>query len=53
MCLQVQLPQFRRAGLEVMAIASRKEDTAVTLAAQVPRSVARFRAKLTHVRPSM
>ena len=32
---QVQLPQFRRAGMEVTAIASRSQDTAVTLAATV------------------
>ncbi len=36
--LQVQLPQFRRAGMEVTAIASRKEESAVTVAAQVQRS---------------
>lgn len=32
---QVQLPQFRRAGLDVTAIASRSQDSAITLAATV------------------
>mmetsp|Transcript_11235 Transcript_11235/g.33726 ORF Transcript_11235/g.33726 Transcript_11235/m.33726 type:complete len:417 (+) Transcript_11235:86-1336(+) len=32
--VKVQLPQFRRAGMQVTAIASRKEESAVTLAAQ-------------------